>query len=166
MFQRLLIAFDKSPHAEQALTEAIDLARTNNAELTVMTVSPEPVEWTLESAGYVPSVDIERHGETERSYRALLADTVATVPDDIPVKTILSYGAAGPAIVEAADAGDYDLVVIGSRGRGALRSLLLGSVSHHVLQASPLPVLVVHASGERDRRKDVAEVGEHIASAP
>lgn len=81
MFQRLLIALDRSAHAEQALTEAIDLARTNRAKLTVMTVAPDPTDWTLASSGYVPSVDFnELREEIDRTSQAVLADAVHRVP--------------------------------------------------------------------------------------
>lgn len=143
MFRRVLVAFDGSSHAWRALADGIELAQSNNGTLTVIAVAPEPTVWAF--SGYDAPVDVDRLSkEIEREYQAVLDGAVDTVPADLPVTKILKRGPAGPAITDEANAGRHDLLVVGSRGRGELRSLLLGSVSHHVLQASRLPVLVVH----------------------
>lgn len=113
-----------------------------------MTIVPEPSAWAL-GGGYGVPVNLDDLSrQVERDYQAMLDAAVDSVPDELPVTKILKRGAAGPAIVEEASGGGHDLIVMGSRGRGELRSLLLGSVSHHVLQASCVPVLVVHVPRE------------------
>jgi nucleotide-binding universal stress UspA family protein len=146
VFRDLLVAFDGSSHAQRALDEAGDLAQAAAGRLTVMTVVPEPSTWAL-SGGYGAAVNLdELMAEIEREYQTMLDSALDTMADDVPVNKILTRGPAGASIVAEASANDHDLIVMGSRGRGELRSLLLGSVSHHVLQASPVPVLVVHVS--------------------
>jgi nucleotide-binding universal stress UspA family protein len=66
---------------------------------------------------------------------------------------VLSREPVRTALMRQIEQGRHDLVVMGSRGRGALRSALLGSVSHYVLHHSPAPVLIVHAEHDDDARE-------------
>jgi nucleotide-binding universal stress UspA family protein len=154
MFRRLLLAIDSSPDSQRALAEAIDLARTNHAQLTVMTVVPDMPSWSLFGVMSAP-VEPALQDEIEGAYRAVLDAAVEAVPADIGVRTLLKRGVPGPAIADEAAAGDDDLIVMGCRGRGELRSLLLGSTSRHVLQHCAVPILAVQAD-EKPRARPVA----------
>jgi nucleotide-binding universal stress UspA family protein len=57
-------------------------------------------------------------------------------------------GPPADAILNVAQVRECDLIVMGSRGRGALAGLLLGSVSHRVVAHARMPVMVVRAQGE------------------
>jgi nucleotide-binding universal stress UspA family protein len=87
--------------------------------------------------------------ETEREYRELREEAVAYVPDTVSVTSRLVRGRAGDRILELLSEGGHDLVVVGSRGRGNVRSIVLGSVSHQVLNAAPAAALIVHAELEQ-----------------
>ncbi|MDQ6806070.1 MAG: universal stress protein [Actinomycetota bacterium] len=142
MFLNILVAVDGSPHADQALTQAIDLAESENARLTLMTAVKELPATTYLNAGGVTGVLIE---EARGQAAAILRRARDRVPDDLPVTTLLTEQPIRNALSHQIRHGHHDLVVMGSRGRGAVCAALLGSVSHYVLHHSPVPVLVVHA---------------------
>lgn len=153
MFHRVLVAIDGSTHARRALGEAIDLARLANAKLTVISVHQLPSA-LLAGGPVVPPIDF---GEIERAMRRehdqLLDAAVEQVPDDVSVVKVLAEGPPAPAILAQAGKDQSDLIVVGSRGRGGVASMLLGSVSHQVLQHSGVPVLVVHAAEDSEAQK-------------
>jgi nucleotide-binding universal stress UspA family protein len=144
MFHNILVALDGSPHAVRALDEAIELAECGNARLTLLTSVPDTPSWILGGAVSAGVTFQAIQAETEEQHRHLLEAAVARVPDTIPVTKILTHGRAGERIGDQISRGNHDLVVMGSRGRGEMRSLLLGSVSHEVLSTSTAAVLIVH----------------------
>ena len=83
MFRHLLVAFDDSPHANRALAEAVDLAQTHHAQLTVMTVVPEPSQWVLGDGYTVPVGPSAFEEETEHRYHTMLQAAVDGLHDTL-----------------------------------------------------------------------------------
>jgi nucleotide-binding universal stress UspA family protein len=147
MFQNILVAVDGSADAEQAIAQAIDLAESQHARLTLFSalVTPPAVAYIGVSGDVTADLIRDSEAEAEK----ILRTAVDRVPGRVSVSTVLSREPVRPALINQITTGQHDLVVMGSRGRGALRSVLLGSVSHYVLHHSPVPVLIVHAEPER-----------------
>jgi nucleotide-binding universal stress UspA family protein len=88
--------------------------------------------------------------ELERESAQILRTAVDRVPDSVPVTKIITHEPIRSALLDQVQNGRHDLLVMGSRGRGALRASLLGSVSHYALHHSRVPVLVVHLDREAE----------------
>lgn len=142
MFHDILVAVDGSADADAALAQAIDLAESEHTRLTLMTavggLPPTAYLMAGEEAGRLIAIAHRRAEAVIRQARDL-------VPADLPVTTVLSEQPIRVSLIRQIEQGDHDLVVMGSRGRGAVRSALLGSASLYVLHRSPVPVLIVHA---------------------
>jgi nucleotide-binding universal stress UspA family protein len=149
MFHDILVAVDGSPHACRALAQAIDLADSQHAHLTLMTaVASIPTETYFTAGDAITGLIEAARADAE----SILRRARDQVPDGLPVTTVLTDQRVRTALIHQIQEGHHDLVVMGSRGRGAVRSVLLGSVRHYVLHHSPTPVLIVH-----DERPPAAE---------
>lgn len=174
MFRNILVCVDDSDHAQRALGEAIDIARAGNGRITILTAVCQPPAWAASSiatsAAALSMLDLERDAVK------VMQHAVARVPSDVPVTTMISRRPIRSALTRAVKSGDYDLLVMGSRGRRALAASLLGSVSHYALNHCPIPVLIVHADpsaaasepsvSERVPRDRPAEGGSGPAIVP
>jgi len=145
MFRNILVAVDGSPDSDEALAQAIDLAESEHTRLTLMTAEPQ-IPATAYLTPAINTLIAQTHADTE----AVLRRARDRVPEDLPVTTVLTDEPIRTALIHQIEAGHHDLVAMGSRGRGAVRSALLGSVSHYVLNHSPVPVLIVHAEHARE----------------
>jgi nucleotide-binding universal stress UspA family protein len=138
MFHSILAAVDGSPLAAAALMLAGGVAQRHGARLTVLTAVPGPRTAILPLGMAVDSA-VDAAAEATR----ILDEATARVPAGMTVSTRTEWAPPAHAIAREVERSGHDLVVLGSRGRGALRSTLLGSVARSVVGSSAVPVLVV-----------------------
>lgn len=138
-FGRILAAVDGSEHGLQAARAAAQLARALGGRLTLLTVyhAPSPA---LGEPNYSTALSDALADARETITRARQAVVEAGGPDP---ETEWMGGAPAETIISAARDGAYDLVVVGTRGRGRIQAALLGSVSSAVAARAGRPVLVV-----------------------
>jgi nucleotide-binding universal stress UspA family protein len=138
----VLIGYDGSENANLALRQAIAIAQSANARLTVMSVVPD-VAATVQGAWLAGANPQQLEQEMTEQVSSTLEEAIAQVPEEVPVTKLLGHGHAGPALIAAIDEHGCDLVVVGTRGRGAMKSLFLGSVTEHLVSRSSVPIVVV-----------------------
>lgn len=155
MFRNILVLVDGSPDAQEALSQAVDLAESEHSRLTVLTAITPPAPAAALGGANAPAIE-----RAEAEANEILDRARRQVPDGLPVTALLLDQAIRPATIRQVARGHHDLVVMGSRGRGAIRSALLGSVSHFVLDQSPVPVLIVHAAQSQELRSVAAAASD------
>lgn len=138
-FNRILVAVDGSDHAFDAVRVAARLAAVLSGKLTLMTAYHAPSD-TLGEPNYSRALG-EALGEAQRVLEEARGVALNAGGPEPQVEWLA--GQPTETIVEAARAGDYDLVVVGTHGRGRLGAALLGSVSSAVAAHAGRPVLVV-----------------------
>jgi nucleotide-binding universal stress UspA family protein len=144
MFKRILVAFDGSKGAEAALDKGIDVAKLCDAELTVLTVFRHYS--LLESSfSMIRPEEPEQIDDAMRRYAKDVADhaKAQAAKQGLTIRAFIKNGPPSRSIIAFAEEHDMDLIVVGSRGLGAIESYLLGSVSYKVTGLADCPVLVV-----------------------
>jgi len=143
VFRNILVCVDDSPQAEEALAQAIDLADCQRSRLTILTAIARPPAWlaTPMTAASVEPLGADLRAEAQK----ILCRAVDRVPDSVPVTKILSEEPIREALAAELRRGTYDLLVLGSHGRGVVAASLLRSLSRYAVRHCEIPVLVVRA---------------------
>ena len=141
--KRILVTTDGSPSSTEAVAFGVELASEHEAELIFVHVVP-----TLD---FVPATGYGIGGafphEPSKHDHVLLEEAAAVASEHgVFSTTAMLRGDTVDEIVAYADSHDVDLIVVGSRGHGAIAGALLGSVSRGVLGESKRPVLIVRAA--------------------
>jgi nucleotide-binding universal stress UspA family protein len=145
MYQHILFPTDGSERSQLALTNALGLARSLGARVTALHVVPEYYPPVYEDSGpFDPEIEARFEREAvNRASRFLSQVTDAADAAGVPSEAVhvTSYHTAD-TILKIAEERGCDLIVMSSRGRSGLASLLLGSETKKVLAHARVPVLV------------------------
>lgn len=141
---KVVLATDLTAASAAATDEAFELAHRLGAALLVVSVI-DPGSLRLPGGRWTERVDQVR-ARREAAAEHLVERGLGL---GVPVECLVWVGDPGEAIVDAADAEDADLIVVGSHGRSGVGRVLLGSVSDFVVRHANCPVLVVRQRRER-----------------
>lgn len=138
----IVVGIDGSKASEDALRWAASQAQLIGGEVHAV------IAWQMPSSYgfYVDYSEEEAAADTGKTLEQVVSKTLG-IPPPVPVTSSVVKGRPTEVLVEASRSAD--LLVVGSRGRGAFTGMLLGSVSQHCVQHAACPVLVFRDLAEQ-----------------
>ncbi len=133
---KILVPLDGSSNSFRGLDMAIHMARENHATVTGIYILGITKPKTNDPISALEKILLEHAQKIMKKAKLKAAKKGILFYDRV------SYGDEGKRIVEIAQKNNFDLIVIGSRGMGAVKEMFLGSTSNYVLHKSKKPVLI------------------------
>jgi nucleotide-binding universal stress UspA family protein len=145
--ETIVVGVDGSDCSRTALEFALDEAVRRGAGVRIVSAMPQGDYWPT-AYGMSPSLVDELHADLEKSTREVVDSVVREhARADVPVEVRVVSGSPGQVLVDQSR--DADLLVVGHRGRGGIRSAMLGSVGLQCVLHASVPVTVVRAAQRR-----------------
>ena len=133
--KKILVGFDGSEGAEQALNKAVMII-DEYGELVLLAVVPTPSDESY--------LDKDTYKNLKKRAETLISDTIKDIGiHDFTVKGIIEEGDVAAKIIDIANSLQVDLIVLGSRGASEIGQYPIGSVANKVVQYAAKPVMVV-----------------------
>lgn len=142
---KVLVGADGSEGAGWAMDAAARVLDTKRCEIEVATVVSRPVAYAtyppIPFTGHVPDYQTLERQHVEQGRRTARVACGRFAANGFGVEEVVLVGSAGPQLLKEAENVGADLVVVGSRGLGAVRRTLLGSVGDQVLRHAPATLI-------------------------
>jgi nucleotide-binding universal stress UspA family protein len=144
---KILVAVDKSEESQQALRYACHLLEHFDAEVDALYVKPDLVESVAETsyAPFTTRKDVEKAiaADEDNTIDEIFEACEICLGGKVPCAPLVASGDPADEILNSANEGRYDLIVLGSQGRSSIRGFLLGTVHAKILHHALQPVLLM-----------------------
>lgn len=144
MYKKILVPLDGSKTAEGVLPHAKALAYSEGAELVLLTVADNPMDFVFSDPGIAERA-LEEQQARSKKYMAEVEGHLKAA--GFKVSVILREGAVADSILRAAEELQVDVIAMSTHGRTGPARWLLGSVADRVVRSSKVPVMLIRAKG-------------------
>ena len=149
MFNHILCPTDLKERSDAAVKKAVQIAHQFGSKITLLNVHEEFMD---KGERKMLRVSVDKMKEKYKRIAIESKEEMKTVihklhADDIEVDYLLHSGKPENVIVELAEQLGTDLIVIGTDGRDNVIDFVVGTITEHVINAAPCPVLVFHYKG-------------------
>lgn len=136
MYKKILLAADGSDNSFRAAEETLNFINADTEVTILNVINAEDSKDAVLHSGAGENIVEQRKGQLSE-----IIDLYAS--NDIPYEVNFEQGDPKETVVNFANHGDYQAVVLGTRGLNGLQEMMLGSVSHKVAKRSEIPVIIV-----------------------